>query len=298
MRQGLETFAAPAKLNLFLHVIGRRPDGYHLLQTAFVLVDWCDDLSFAVRADGCIVRQTPFDDVPEDQDLCVRAARLLQAHTNCSFGADIYLNKNLPMGGGLGGGSSDAATTLVALNAMWRTGLSAQQLQQLGLQLGADVPFFIFGRPAFAQGIGEVFEPLEVPQAWYVIVHPGVHVPTNKIFMAEDLTRNTKPIKISDFAIHTTRNDLQPVVMARYRAVSEAMGWLAQYGLARMTGSGACVFAQVTSEEQADAIVNACPEVWLAKKARGLSRHPLYHLAHSSKTDFLGSRQVGQGTGF
>ncbi|AUL99227.1 4-(cytidine 5'-diphospho)-2-C-methyl-D-erythritol kinase [Rhodocyclaceae bacterium] len=269
---------APAKLNLFLHVVGRRADGYHLLQTAFRLLDWGDRLSFIRRSDGRIRRLTDVAGVPEDADLTVRAARLLQAVTGCPLGADIAIDKRLPIGGGLGGGSSDAATTLMALNHLWGTGLDRNQLQALGLKLGADVPFFIYGRDAFAEGVGERFQPLELPDAWYVILYPGVAVPTGEIFSAEDLTRDTEPIRIADFAASTTRNDLQPVACKRYPEVAAAIDWLAQYAPARMTGSGACVFAQVDGEADAKRIVQACPARWRAWSARSLSRHPLGEL--------------------
>ena len=267
---------APAKLNLFLHVTGRRADGYHLLQTAFRLLDWGDTLDFSLREDGDIRRTTEVAGVPPEQDLVVRAARLLQAHTGCRLGADIALHKVLPMGGGIGGGSSDAATTLIALNRLWGTGLGRSELQALGLQLGADVPVFIFGRDAFAEGVGEALQPMELAPAWYVIVSPGVSVPTGEIFSAEDLTRNTPLIKIADFAASTTRNDLQAVACSRYPEVQRAIDWLMQYAPARMTGSGACVFAEIPSARDAERIAASCPQRWTAWKVRTASRHPLY----------------------
>lgn len=274
----LDHCLAPAKLNLFLHVVGRRPDGYHLLQTAFRLLDWGDRLSFTRRADGRIRRLGEVSGVAEDDDLVVRAARLLQQTTGCALGADIAIDKQLPMGGGLGGGSSDAATTLLALNHLWGTGLDRERLQTLGLQLGADVPFFIYGRDAFAEGVGERLQPLDLPEAWYVILFPGVTVPTGEIFSAGELTRDTEPIKIADFAASTTRNDLQPVACKRYPEVAAAIDWLAQHAPARMTGSGACVFAQVEGEADAERIVRTCPARWKAWSARSLSRHPLFDL--------------------
>ena len=267
---------APAKLNLFLHVVGRRADGYHLLQTAFRLLDWGDTLDFALRTDGCIRRANDVPGVAEADDLVVRAARLLQAHTGSALGADITVHKALPMGGGLGGGSSDAATTLVALNRLWATGLSRAELQTLGLALGADVPVFVFGRDAFAEGVGEALQPLALPPAWYVVVSPGVSVPTAEIFSAEDLTRNTAPIKMADFAPSTTRSDLQAVACSRYPEVQRAIDWLDAYAPALMTGSGACVFAEVPSEAEADRITKNCPPQWKAWKVRSLTRHPLY----------------------
>ena len=267
---------APAKLNLFLHVVGRRADGYHLLQTAFRLLDWGDTLDFALRTDGCIRRANDVPGVAEADDLVVRAARLLQAHTGSALGADITVHKVLPMGGGLGGGSSDAATTLVALNRLWATGLSRAELQTLGLALGADVPVFVFGRDAFAEGVGEALQPLALPPAWYVVISPGVSAPTAEIFSAEDLTRNTAPIRMADFAPSTTRNDLQAVACSRYPEVQRAIDWLDAYAPALMTGSGACVFAEVPSEAEADRITKNCPPQWKAWKVRSLTRHPLY----------------------
>ena len=269
---------APAKLNLFLHVVGRRADGYHLLQSAFRLLDWGDRLSFSVRDDGLVRRLGEVSGVAEANDLVVRAARLLQASTGCTLGADITLTKHLPMGGGLGGGSSDAATTLLALNHLWGTGLGREQLQTLGLRLGADVPFFIFGRDAFVEGIGERLQPLTLPPRWYVVLSPQVSVPTAEIFSAQDLTRNTEPLKIADFATGTTRNDLQAVACRRYPEVAAAIDWLAQHAPARMTGSGACVFAQVGSADEAQRIVASCPPQWQAWPARSLAQHPLAHL--------------------
>jgi len=266
---------APAKLNLFLHVIGRRPDGYHLLQTAFRLLDWGDALSFELRHDGVVARVTDLPGVSAEHDLVVRAARLLQSYTGCRLGADICVDKRLPMGGGLGGGSSDAATTLIALNRLWRTGVRGEELAALGLRLGADVPFFIFGRDAFAEGVGDKLRPLDLPPAWYVVVAPPVTVPTVEIFAAQELTRNTEPIKITDFAASTTRNDLQAVACRRYPEIGAAIDWLAQFAPARMTGSGACIFAQVASENDAERIIASCPGSFRAWKARSVMQHPL-----------------------
>lgn len=267
---------APAKLNLFLHVVGRRTDGYHLLQTAFRLLDWGDTLDFGLRTDGHVRRVNDVPGVAENQDLVVRAARLLQARTHTTLGADITVRKVLPMGGGLGGGSSDAATTLIALNRLWGCGLSRTELQALGLTLGADVPVFIFGRDAFAEGVGEALYPLALPPAWYVVVAPGVSVPTAEIFSAKDLTRNTAPIRMADFAASTTRNDLQAIACARYPEVQSAIDWLDAHAPATMTGSGACVFAEVASETEASRITKNCPPRWKAWKVRSLTRHPLY----------------------
>ena len=272
----LSACPAPAKLNLFLHVLGRRADGYHRLQTAFRLLDWGDTLDFALRSDGRIRRINTVPGVAEDDDLVVRAARLLQAHTGSTLGADITVHKTLPMGGGIGGGSSDAATTLMALNRLWKTGQSRAELQALGLRLGADVPVFVFGQDAFAEGVGETLQPLALAPAWYVVVSPGVSIPTAEIFSAKDLTRNTPPIRIVDFAASTTRNDLQAVACRRYPEVQDAIDWLNAYAPAMMTGSGACVFAEVSSEAEAGRIAKSCPPRWKAWKVRSLTRHPLY----------------------
>ena len=274
-------FPAPAKLNLFLHVVGRRDDGYHLLQTAFRFIDYGDELSFTVRADGAIRHTNPLAGVPAEQDLSVRAARLLQQETGCREGADIGIVKRLPLGGGLGGGSSDAATTLIALNRLWHTGWSRERLQQLALQLGADVPVFVFGRNAFAEGVGERLQALRLPPAWYLILVPELAVSTAEIFSAAELTRNTNAITIAAFSVGLARNilgrnDLEPVVCRRYPQVARHLEWLHRYGDARMTGSGACVFCAFDSEEQARRVLSELPEGMHGFVARGLDRHPLW----------------------
>jgi 4-diphosphocytidyl-2-C-methyl-D-erythritol kinase len=285
---------APAKLNLFLHVTGRRPDGYHLLQTAFQLVDRCDTLDFTLRSDGQLRRVTDIPGVPEEQDLVIRAAWLLQQEVArrtgmAPPGADIALHKILPMGGGLGGGSSDAATTLMALNRLWQAGLSKQELMDLGLPLGADIPFFVFGESAFAEGVGEALQAVALPQCWYVVIEPGVQVPTAHIFTSEHLTRNTAAVIISDFSRHYAiqsselrqfgKNDLQQVATRLFPPVAEAVEWLGAHGDARMTGSGACVFCAFHSEGQADAVLEALKasghSTWKGWKAKALDRHPL-----------------------
>ena len=267
---------APAKLNLFLHVVGRRADGYHLLQTAFRLLDWGDRLDFVLRTDDRIRRVNEVPGVAEADDLVVRAARLLQAHTGSRSGADITVPKHPPLGAALGAPTSTAPTTPIPLNRLWKTGLTRAELQALGLQLGADVPVFIFGEDAFAEGVGEALQPLALPPAWYVVISPGVSVPTAEIFSAQDLTRNTAPIKMADFAVSTTRNDLQAVACSRYPEVQSAIDWLDAHAPALMTGSGACVFAEVSSEAEADRITKNCPPRWKAWKVRSLTRHPLY----------------------
>jgi len=266
---------APAKINLFLHIVGRRPDGYHLLQTAFRLLDWGDEIQLSLRSDGRILRTTDVPGVPAETDLVVRAACALQQATGSSQGVEIGVCKRIPMGGGLGGGSSDAATVLIALNRMWGCRLPGKRLQEIGLSLGADVPFFVFGETAFAEGVGEALQALSVAPAWYVVIAPGVSVPTAEIFSAEELTRNTEPIIMRAFATHTTRNDMQATVCKRFPEVAEALVWLSQYGAARMSGSGACIFAPFDSEEEARQVAAAAPQGWKVWVASGLDRHPL-----------------------
>jgi 4-diphosphocytidyl-2-C-methyl-D-erythritol kinase len=279
---------APAKLNLFLHVTGRRTDGYHLLQSVFQLIDLCDELHFDLRDDGAIVRTTDIAGVPADTDLCVRAARLLQSiavgRGIAARGVTIAIDKRLPMGGGIGGGSSDAATTLIALNRLWQTGLSRDELMRLGLQLGADVPFFLLGQNAFVEGIGEELTPIATPPGWFVLVHPGVAVPTPVIFQSGELTRNTKVVTMSDFSKRLPvfgKNDLQAVAARAFPPVADALSWLSDHGDARMTGSGACVFAAFASENDADAVLRQVPPRWCGWKARSLEAHPLASLLPS-----------------
>ena len=269
-------FPAPAKLNLFLHVVGRRDDGYHLLQTVFRFIDYGDELSFVVRADGAIRRITALEGVCAEQDLTVRAARALQRATGCREGADIGIVKRLPIGGGLGGGSSDAATTLIVLNRLWRTGLSRDRLQQLALTLGADVPIFVFGQNAFAEGIGERLRAIALPSAWYLILVPELTVSTAEIFSSPELTRNSNAITIAAFSVGQGRNDLEAVVCRRYPQVTRHLEWLSRYGDARMTGSGACVFCAFDSEEHARRVLSELPADMRGFVACGLDRHPLW----------------------
>lgn len=284
---------APAKLNLFLHVTGRRPDGYHQLQSVFQLLDHGDRLDFRMREDGAIRRLSEMAGVPPEADLVMRAARLLQEHSGCRHGIDITVDKRLPMGGGLGGGSSDAATTLIALNHLWKTGLSRAELMHIGLKLGADVPFFVFGSNAFAEGIGEALTQVSTPRCWYIVLEPGIEVPTARIFSDPHLTRDTKMVKITDFSealnqgeLGFGKNDLQVVATRLFAPISEALEWLAQYGSARMTGSGACVFCAFEQEHEADAVLQAAPKSgqpqWKLWKARAIERHPLSHLLQQS----------------
>jgi 4-diphosphocytidyl-2-C-methyl-D-erythritol kinase len=261
---------------LFLHVIGRRADGYHLLQTVFRFLDYGDELGFSVRDDGVVRRVTELPAIPAEADLCVRAARLLKVRTGSPFGVDIELVKKLPPGGGLGGGSSDAATTLMVLNRLWQLGLSRTQLQALALDLGADVPVFVFGRSAFAEGVGERLAAVQLPPAWYLVLVPETAVSTAEIFSAAELTRTTNAITIAAFSVGQGRNDLEPVVCRRYPQVARHLEWLRQYGDARMTGSGACVFCGFETEAQAQRVLSALPADMQGFVARGLDRHPLY----------------------
>jgi len=286
--RSLHDCPAPAKLNLFLHVTGRRADGYHLLQSVFQLIDRADRLHFDLRDDDLIVRTNDVPGVPAEQDLVVRALRLLQAdyarrHGRLPPGISVTLDKVLPMGGGLGGGSSDAATALMAANALWQAGLSRDELMALGLPLGADIPFFLFGETAFVEGVGEAMQKVAGPDCWYVVIEPGVAVPTPAIFSAPDLTRDSNPVRIADFSRHTDsgetvgfgKNDLQDVAMRLFPPVAEAVEWLSSYGDARMTGSGACVFCAFSSEDAADQVLAHVPGKWTAWKAKSLKTHPM-----------------------
>jgi 4-diphosphocytidyl-2-C-methyl-D-erythritol kinase len=274
---------APAKLNLFLHVTGRRADGYHLLQTAFQLIDRCDFLSITRRNDGQIRRVNQIIGVPEQQDLIIRAAQLLQTTTGSTWGADLHLDKRLPMGGGLGGGSSDAASTLIALNQLWECHLPRTRLMEIGLQLGADVPFFIFGQNAFAEGVGEQLQALNTPPRWFLVIEPGVQVPTPAIFSAKELTRNTKPVRITDFSNRLKnkwKNDLQEVACKLFPEIAVAIQWLQQFGETMMTGSGSCVFCAFDDEASAQAVLQQVPQHWQAWIAKGLDQHPMHTLVN------------------
>lgn len=269
-------FSAPAKLNLMLHIVGRRADGYHELQTVFQLVDLCDRLEITSRPDGLIRRVAGPSAVAEADDLTVRAARALQAATRSSLGAEISVRKHIPMGGGLGGGSSDAATTLLALNKIWRTQLTSEQIAAIGARLGADVPVFVHGRSAWAEGTGEKLTPVNLqPASWFVIVFPGVGVPTATVFQAPELTRNSPPTTMRGFLETGGRNDCEAVVRARFPAVAEALDWLGRHGPARLTGTGSCVFAKFARVEDAERVAARVPDTWRAFVARGLDASPL-----------------------
>jgi 4-diphosphocytidyl-2-C-methyl-D-erythritol kinase len=272
-------FPAPGKLNLMLRVTGRRADGYHLLQSVIRFIDYGDALTFHVREDGAITRVNEVAGVPADADLALRAARLLQRATGTRLGAEIVLEKRLPIGGGLGGGSSDAATTLLALNHLWRTGLTRERLAALALELGADVPVFVGGENALAEGIGERLTPLEVPPAWYLVLVPPVAVPTARIFAHPELKRDSKPIKITAFSAALAGNDLEPVVCREYPEVARCVDWLKQAAPAWVTGTGACVFAAFPDESAARRVWEQAPGAMRGFVAQGLARHPLRDLA-------------------
>lgn len=267
---------APAKLNLFLHITGRRADGYHLLQTVFQFLDYGDSLDFHLRDDGRVLRPEGPAEVPVEDDLAVRAATLLKTRTGARPGVDIHLRKTLPLQAGLGGGSSDAATTLVALNQLWGTGLTATDLAALGLELGADIPVFLGGWAAWAEGIGEKLTPLELPEPWYLVVEPPCRVITREIFQAPELTRNSAPITIVGFRAGQGRNDFEPVVRTRYPVVSQALDWLGAHAEARLTGSGSCLFAAFADETEARRCEAALPREWRGFVAKGCNRSPLH----------------------
>ncbi len=272
----MQIWPAPAKLNLFLHVTGRRPDGYHTLQTVFQFLGLADELRIEVTADGNIRRTTPLAGVAEEQDLCVRAARLLQAESACRQGAAIHLNKRIPQGGGLGGGSSDAATTLLVLNHLWDLGFPRADLAALGLELGADVPVFVWGQAAWAEGVGECLTPVAPPEDWYLVLDPGPSVSTAEVFAHPNLTRHSRPLTIRDFhAGRASGNDLEAVVRRLHPAVDRALEWLSGHGPARMSGSGACVFLPVADRQAGEGILARCPPAFTGIVARGMNTHPI-----------------------
>ena len=266
---------APAKLNLFLHINGRRADGYHDLQTVFQLLDWGDEIGLEVTDGPNIERIEGPADIDPATDLAVRAALALQRATGARQGARIRVRKRVPVGGGLGGGSSDAATVLRVLNRLWGTSLSPGELARLGLELGSDVPIFVHGSSAWAEGRGEKLTPLELPEAWYLVLHPGVAVATAEIFQAPELTRNSPIITIRALSPGQTRNDCEPVVRSRYPAVAAALDWLGARATARLSGTGSCVFASFASAADAERLAARVPDEWSARVARGLDRSPL-----------------------
>jgi len=278
MTEAWSQWPAPAKLNLFLQIVGRRDDGYHLLQTVFQLLDWSDLLRLRRRDDGAISRYGDLASMPPGDDLCLRAATALKQRSGSPFGADIELRKSLPIGAGLGGGSSDAATVLVGLNEIWGAALDVDELAKIGAGLGADVPVFVRGHSAWAEGIGERLTPVALSQRQYVVLDPRVEVSTRLLFQAPELTRNSPPTTISGYLSGTgsgATNAFEPVVRARYPQVAAALDWLGQFGVARLTGSGGCVFVAVESVLHGDAILRLCPPEFAAYRASGLSQSPL-----------------------
>lgn len=285
----INTFLAPAKINLFLHITGRRADGYHTLQSIFQLLDYYDELTLTPLTDDRILRNNDLNNVPPEQDLCVRAAKALQSATGCQLGVSYTLNKRIPMGGGLGGGSSDAASMLLALNSLWKLKLNRQQLMQIGLTLGADIPVFIFGQTAWAEGIGDQLSGIPLPEVFYdqhyLVITPLVNVSTAQIFSHSRLTRDTKPLKITDFSRATYsikfRNDLEKIVCEEFPEVASTLAWLNQYGHARMSGSGASAFIAVNSKQQADELLRNRPADTVGFVAKGIKMHP--HVEYSGQ---------------
>ena len=269
------SWPAPAKLNLFLHITGRRPDGYHLLQTVFQFLSIGDELDFDLRDDGRIIRVNPHAAIPLDHDLTIRAAKLLRQTAGCRQGVAIRLDKRLPIGGGLGGGSSDAATILVALDRLWGCGFSPAKLMALGLQLGADVPVFIRGHAAWAEGVGERLHPLKLPEPWFLVIKPPVEIATAQVFAAPELTRNCPPITITDFLSRGGDNVCEAVVRRRYPEVARVLDWLSDFSEARLTGTGSCVFAAFEERAVAEDVQMRLPAGWQGFVAQGLNRSPL-----------------------
>ncbi|MGO3216716.1 MAG: 4-(cytidine 5'-diphospho)-2-C-methyl-D-erythritol kinase [Halomonas sp.] len=273
------TLPAPAKLNRMLHIVGRREDGYHSLQTLFQIIDLCDHITFTPRHDGEIHLTSEVSGVDHDDNLIVRAARLLQQYSGSHLGITLDVEKRLPMGGGLGGGSSNAATVLVGLNHIWQLGLSLNALAELGLQLGADVPVFGHGHTAWAEGVGEQLTPVTLDAPWFVIIHPGISVSTPSVFQDPQLTRDSRPITMAralQGGASKWRNDCEAVVKERYPPIAEALFWLAQHAPSRLTGTGACLFAGFETQQAAQAIAQLAGQRWPTWVARGLNTSPLH----------------------
>ncbi|MEP6484520.1 MAG: 4-(cytidine 5'-diphospho)-2-C-methyl-D-erythritol kinase [Rudaea sp.] len=280
MNEAWSEWPAPAKVNLFLNIVGRRADGYHLLQTVFQILDWGDRIRIRPRDDDKIVRTAGLPTVDPEKDLAIRAAQLLREFASKPFGADIAIDKRVPAGAGLGGGSSDAATVLVALNRIWKTGASEDELAKLGERLGADVPLFVRGRSAFAEGVGEKLTPIALPERHFVILDPGVHASTAELFQAAELTRNSVPTTIAAFLDGAcTGNAFTPLVRARFPSVAAALDGLKTFGDARLSGSGGCVFVAMETASEADQVARACPPEFTVFRATGLNRSPLLDAA-------------------
>lgn len=273
---GFTTWLAPAKLNLFLHITGRRADGYHELQTIFQFIELFDEIAIRPTLDGVISRVGKNQDVPEADDLMVRAAHLLQQSQKTHFGAEISINKRIPMGGGLGGGSSNAATVLMALNQLWTLNLPKSELQSLGLTLGADIPVFIGGHAAWAEGVGEKLTGIDPKELWYLVINPRCHVPTEKIFTHPELTRDCRAMRIRASLSKDMRNVCQPVVCKLYPEIDECIRWLEQFSTVRLSGTGGCVFTSFTDQRAADAALRQVPAKWQGFVAKGINLHPFY----------------------
>ena len=273
------SLAAPAKLNLFLHITGRRDDGYHLLQTVFQFLDYSDEISLSLREDAQILRVKGLENVPYESDLCVRAAKLLQTESKTSLGVDISMDKKLPIGGGIGGGSSDAATVLLGLNKLWQCGFDTQKLADLGLQLGADVPVFVHGFSAWAEGVGEHLTPINLQETWFLVVHPEISVSTAEIFNDQALTRDCEPLKIARFlegnGFEQLSNVFEPIVSNKYPEIADAINWLSRFSPARLTGTGSCLFASFDQQKEAEKVLDQLPEQWQGFVAKGVNQSPL-----------------------
>ncbi len=274
------TLPAPAKLNLFLHITGRRDDGYHQLQTVFQILDYSDEITLERQAEPRIKRVKGLEHVPEESDLCVRAAKLLQQNTGSSYGVKLSIEKKLPIGGGIGGGSSDAATVLHGLNELWECGLTVAELAELGLQLGADVPLFVEGYSAWAEGVGEALVPLELDQKWYLVIHPNIFVSTVEIFADKSLTRDCETITIARF-LESNKNEFdlvnvfEKVVRKKHPEIDESIKWLSQFSAARLTGTGSCIFATFDEKKLAQQVLDKLPEQWQGFVAKGVNKSPL-----------------------
>ncbi len=266
---------APAKLNLFLHITGVRDDGYHNLQTIFQLLDYSDEVTLKRRLDGVINRVSGLASVEPEDDLIVKAARALQKHTGTNYGVDLGVSKVLPIGGGIGGGSSDAATTLLGLNQLWQCNVPQQELLSIARSIGADVPVFVNGHSAWAEGIGEDLTPLELPEKWYIVIHPNVFISTEKLFSSKLLTRNKTVLRMRIFPTADNENVFESVVRNEYPEVEKSLQWLSKFAPARMTGTGSCVFASFESKQQAVAVMQQLPRKWVAFVAKAVNNSPL-----------------------
>ena len=275
---------APAKLNLFLHITGQRQDGYHLLQTVFQFIQLIDVIDFTILESGLVRRSSTSLKIDERDDLVIKAAQKIKKRSGSKLGVDISVKKNIPIGGGLGGGSSDAATTLVALNELWQTGLSIDELSEIGLSLGADIPFFINGNAAWAEGVGDKLTPINLDECFYLVIYPNCGISTKAVFEASDLTRNTPRITIRDFHDGNGKNDCESHVRNHYRDVTEALDWLGEYASSKLTGTGACLFAQFSDENEANEVKYKLPTKWQGYVVKGINKSPLLERLIHEKT--------------